>query len=143
MGIIWRGREILDFGWGEVREEETDNRFTMARTLTDPQAVGREFHLGFHGGFAIRQNCRNLNGEGARAGMMRGFGKEPRSRALWVLEIATCTANRPMLPPPSSRWRSNARQTTGKRLPRVLDPVKCYFARTDPSDETPVMTCED
>jgi hypothetical protein len=32
-------REILDFGWGEVREEETDMRFTMARALADPQAV--------------------------------------------------------------------------------------------------------
>jgi hypothetical protein len=41
MGIIWRGGRfwILDFGWGEVREEETDMRFTMARALADPQAV--------------------------------------------------------------------------------------------------------
>jgi len=30
---------MLDFEWSEVREEETDMRFTMARTLTDPQAV--------------------------------------------------------------------------------------------------------
>jgi len=64
-------------------------RFTMERTLTDPQVVGREFHLGLHGGSAVRQNCRTLNGEGASAGMMWGFGKEPRSRALWVLEIAS------------------------------------------------------
>jgi len=103
---------MLDFEWSEVSEEETDMRFTMARTLTDPQAVGREFHLGLHGGSAIRQNCRNLNGEGARAGMMRGFGKEPRSRALWVLEIATCTANRP-----SIRRRLPAGATTPAKQP--------------------------
>jgi len=40
---------MLDFEWSEVSEEETDMHFTMARTLTDPQAVGREFHLGLHG----------------------------------------------------------------------------------------------
>jgi len=45
---------MLDFEWGEVREEETDMQFTMARTLADPQAVGREFHPGLHGGSAIR-----------------------------------------------------------------------------------------
>jgi len=30
---------MLDFEWGEAREEETDMRFTMERTLTDHQAV--------------------------------------------------------------------------------------------------------
>ena len=30
---------MLDFEWLEAKEEETDMRFTMARTLTDPQAV--------------------------------------------------------------------------------------------------------
>jgi len=72
------------------------------------------------GGSAVRQNCRNLNGEGASAGMMRGLGKEPRfrNRDLYSESSYASAALFPLAPqrPPNNRKTSSQSSESGKML---------------------------